>query len=50
VKHVVTRLKRYAAMWSDELQNEIRCKGKKRIKSWDKMVAKLKVKFIPKAY
>jgi hypothetical protein len=26
------------------------CKGKQKIKSWDKMVAKMKAKFIPKDY
>jgi hypothetical protein len=26
------------------------CKGKKKIKSWDKMVAKMKAKFIPRDY
>jgi hypothetical protein len=37
-------------MWWDELQAERRSKGKHRIKSWDRMVAKLKAKFIPKDY
>jgi hypothetical protein len=37
-------------MWWDELQAKRRSKGKQRIKSWDKMVAKLKAKFIPKDY
>jgi Icc-related predicted phosphoesterase len=50
VKHVVTRLKWHAALWWDELQADKRSKGKQKIKSWDRMVAKLKAKFIPKDY
>jgi hypothetical protein len=50
VKHVVTRLKGHATLWWDELQADRRCKGKSKIKSWDRMVAKLKAKFIPKDY
>jgi hypothetical protein len=50
VKQAVTRLKGHATLWWDELQAERRSKGKQRIKSWDRMVAKLKAKFIPKYY
>jgi hypothetical protein len=50
VKHVVTRLKGHATLWWDELQADRCCKGKKKIKSWDRMVAKMKAKFIPKYY
>jgi hypothetical protein len=50
VKHVVTRLKGHTALWWDELQADRRRKGKSKIKSWDRMVAKLKDKFIPKDY
>jgi hypothetical protein len=50
VKHVVTRLKGHATLWWDELQADRRCKGKSKIKNWDRMVAKLKAKFIPKDY
>jgi hypothetical protein len=50
VKHVVTRLKGHATLWWDELQAERKSKGKKKIKSWDRMVAKLKANFIPKDY
>jgi hypothetical protein len=50
VKHVVTRLKGHATLWWDELQDDRRCKGKKRIKIWDRMVAKMKAKFIPRDY
>jgi hypothetical protein len=47
VKHVVTRLKGHEALWWDELQSDRRCKGKKKIKSWDRMVAKIKKKSFP---
>jgi hypothetical protein len=50
VKHVVTRLKGHATLWWDELQADRHCKGKQRIKSWDRMVAKMKSKFIPRDY
>jgi hypothetical protein len=48
VKHDVTRLKENATLWWDEMQANRRCKGKKRIKTWDRMVAKMKSKCIPK--
>jgi hypothetical protein len=47
VKHAVTKLKFHAVLWWDELQAERRSNGKKKIKNWDKMVAKMKAKFIP---
>jgi hypothetical protein len=50
VKHAVTRLKRHVALWWGELQAENRRNGKQKIKNWDRMVAKLKVKFILKDY
>jgi hypothetical protein len=50
VKQVVTRLKGHGTLEWDELQAERRSKGKQRIKSWDRMVAKMKAKFIPKDY
>jgi hypothetical protein len=50
VKHVVTKLKGHATLWWDELQDDRRRKCKQKIKSWDRMVAKLKAKFIPKDY
>jgi hypothetical protein len=48
MRHVVTRLKGHATLWWDEMQGEIRSKGKHKINNWDRMVAKLKVKFIPR--
>jgi hypothetical protein len=50
VKHGVTKLKGHVALWWDELQVDRHCKGKKRIKSWYRMVAKMKAKFIPRDY
>ena len=46
----MTRLKGRVALWWDKLQANRRRKGKRKIKSWDRMVAKLKDKFIPKDY
>jgi hypothetical protein len=40
VKHAVTCLKGHTALWWDELQADRRCKGKKKIKSWDRMIAR----------
>ena len=48
VKHVITRFKGHATLWWDELQVDRCCKGKQKIKSWDRMVAKIKAKFTPK--
>jgi Icc-related predicted phosphoesterase len=50
VKHAITRLKGHATLWWDELQADRRCKGKQKIKSWDRMIAKMKAKFIPRDY
>jgi hypothetical protein len=49
-KHVVTRLKGHATLWWDELQADRHCKGKQKIKSWDRMITKMKEKFIHKDY
>jgi hypothetical protein len=50
VKHAITHLKGHATLWWDELQADRRCKGKKNIKSWERMIAKIKAKFIPRDY
>jgi hypothetical protein len=34
VRRIVTRLKRHAALWWDELQADRRSKGKQKIKRW----------------
>jgi hypothetical protein len=50
VRHVITRLKGHAALWWDEMQADRHFQGKKKIKSWDRMIAKMKAKFIPRDY
>jgi hypothetical protein len=50
VRHAVTKLKGHATLWWDELQADRRSKGKQKIKSWDRMIAKMKAKFIPRDY
>jgi hypothetical protein len=50
VKHAITKLKGHAALWWDELQADRCWKGKQTIKSWDRMVAKMKENFIPRDY
>jgi hypothetical protein len=50
VRHAITRLKGHAALWWDELQADRHCQGKQKIKSWDRMIAKMKAKFIPRDY
>jgi hypothetical protein len=50
VIHAVTRLKGHGTLWWDELQADRRCKGKHKIKSWDRMIEKMKAKFIPRDY
>jgi hypothetical protein len=50
VKHAVMRLKGHTTLWWDELEVECERNGKHKIKSWDRMVAKVKAKFIPKDY
>ena len=50
VRHVVTRIKGHVALWWDEMQDARRSKGKHKINNWDRMVAKLKAKFMPKDY
>jgi hypothetical protein len=46
----MTRLKGHATLWWDDLQANRRRKGKSKIKSWDRIVANIKAKFIPKYY
>jgi hypothetical protein len=50
VKHAVTRLKGHASLWWDELQADRRCKGKQKIKIWDRRIVNMKAKFIPRDY
>jgi hypothetical protein len=46
----VIKLKGHGTLWWDELQVDKMRKGKSMIKNWDRMVAKIKAKFIPKDY
>ena len=50
VRYAATRLKGHAAIWWDELQIHRERRGKKKINSWDKMLYKIKIQFIPKDY
>jgi hypothetical protein len=44
------KTERPCSLWWDELKDEHRRNGKKKTKSWDRMVAKLKKKIISKDY
>ena len=44
------RLKEHASLWWDSVQEERQRKNKSLIKSWDRMVAKMRAKFLPKDY
>jgi len=44
------KLKGHLALWWDSVQAKRRRSNKPPIKKWDRMVAKLKGKFLPKDY
>ena len=48
VRLAVTRLKGHASLWWDSVQAERRRKNKSLIKSWDRMVAKMRANLFPK--
>ena len=50
VKIVVTRLKGHASLWWEHLQIDRKRRGKEKIKTWVKMVRKIKNKFLPIDY
>ena len=50
VKLVVTRLKGQEALWWHSVQAKRKKKNKLVIKSWDRMIAKMRGKFFPKDY
>lgn len=50
VKVAKTKMKGHALLWWDYEQAKRRKKGKAKIISWDKMIAKLKDKFLPRDY
>ena len=50
VKIAVTRLKGHASLWWEHLQTDRQRRGKDKIKTWPKMVNKVKKKFLPTDY
>ena len=50
VEIAVTRLKGHASLWWEHLQTNRQRRGKKKIKTWPKMVSKVKKKFLPTDY
>ena len=50
VRYAATKLKGLTAISWDELQIYRERRGKPKIKSWDKMVYKIKSQFMPKDY
>eukprot|EP00253_Pinus_taeda_P018619 PITA_18619 len=50
VKFVATKLKGHVALWWDSVQNERKRLNKTPIKTWTRMVAKLKGGFLPRDY
>ena len=50
VKLAATSLKGHASLWWDSVQIERRRMNNPLIKSWDRMVAKLRAKFLPTEY
>ena len=50
VRFAVTKLKGHAALWWDSVQNERKGLNKLLIKTWSRMVAKLKGRFLLKDY
>ena len=50
VKIVVTRLKGHASLWWEHMQTNRQRRGKEKIRTWPKMVNKVKNKFLPTHY
>ena len=50
VKIAITRLKGHASLWWENLQTDRQRRGKEKIRTWPKMVKKVKKKFIPADY
>ena len=50
VKYAVTRLKGHGSLWHNGVQIERRNKRKFPIKNWDRMVAKLRGKFLSRDF
>ena len=47
---VVTKLKGNTSLWWDGVHAERKRKNKEKIKSWDRMIVKLRGKFLPQYY
>ena len=50
MKIAVTRLKGHASLWWEHLQTDRQRRGKEKIRTWLKMVKKVKKKFLPTDY
>ena len=50
VKIAVTSLKGHESLWWENLQTDRKRRGKEKIKTWPKMVNKVKNKFLPADY
>ena len=50
VRYAMNRLKGHGAIWWDELQIHRERIGNPKIKSWDKMLYKIKIQFMPNDY
>eukprot|EP00253_Pinus_taeda_P029162 PITA_29162 len=50
VRFATTKLKGHAALWWDNVQAERRRSNKPLIKKWNRIIAKMKSKFLPKYY
>ena len=50
VRYATTGLKGHATIWWDEVQIHRERRGKPKIKSWDKMLYKIRSQFMPKDY
>ena len=50
VKIAVSRLKGHASLWWEHLQTDRQRRGKEKIRTWLKMVNKVKKKFLPVDY
>ena len=50
VNIAVTRLKGHASLWWEHLQTDRQRRGKEKIRTWPRMVNKVKNKFLPTDY
>ena len=50
VKIAITRLKQHASLWWESLQTDRKRRGNEKIRTWPKMVNKVKNKYFPTDY